>query len=73
MGFTMDEQHEDEHEQLRHKIQQLILLRETGPKKVAWHTARTRLLWRLHQRLHTTQQATITNKNDEQGGTDTLS
>jgi hypothetical protein len=63
----MDEQPAGEHARLRHKIQQLILLRETGPKKAAWHVARTRLLWRLHQRLHaTTQQEASTNTSDEQ-------
>lgn len=38
-------------EQLQRQIRQLILLRETGPKRVAWHNARVQLLWRLHRRL----------------------
>ena len=37
--------------QLRRQIQQLILLRETGPKSAAWHAARARLIWRLHDEL----------------------
>ena len=31
---------------LRRQLQQLILLRETGPKSAAWHQARTRMIWR---------------------------
>lgn len=38
-------------QQLRQQIQQLILLRETGPKSAAWHAARTRLIWRLHDEI----------------------
>lgn len=36
---------------LRVRVQQLILLRETGPKSVAWHRARMSLMWRLHDEL----------------------
>jgi hypothetical protein len=38
-------------EQLRACLRQLILMRETGPKRAGWHTARARLLWRLHEEL----------------------
>lgn len=38
-------------EQLRVQLRQLILLRETGPKSSAWHAARMRLIWRLHDKL----------------------
>jgi len=38
-------------EQLRTRLRQLILLRETGPKRAAWHTARANLIWRLHDEL----------------------
>jgi hypothetical protein len=26
-------------------------MRETGPKRAAWHEARMRLIWRLHDEL----------------------
>ena len=39
------------HEQLRAQLRQLILMRETGPKRAAWHAARARLIWRLHAEL----------------------
>jgi hypothetical protein len=38
-------------EQLRSRLRQLILMRETGPKRAAWHAARARLIWRLHAEL----------------------
>ncbi len=43
-------------EQLRIRLRQLILLRETGPKSAAWHAARTRLIWRLHDEIKSEQQ-----------------
>jgi hypothetical protein len=48
----MDEQFSrNQREELRTRLRQLILLRETGPKSAAWHTARTNLIWRLHDEL----------------------
>jgi hypothetical protein len=41
----------DKQERLRARLRQLILMRETGPKRAAWHTARARLIWRLHAEL----------------------
>jgi hypothetical protein len=41
----------DRREQLRLRLRQLILLRETGPKNPAWHTARMNLIWRTHDEL----------------------
>ncbi len=38
-------------EHLRRQLRQLILLRETGPKSAAWHAARARMIWRLHDEL----------------------
>ena len=38
-------------EHLRARLRQLILMRETGPQRAAWHTARARLIWRLHAEL----------------------
>ncbi|MEO7908211.1 MAG: hypothetical protein ABIV47_01045 [Roseiflexaceae bacterium] len=38
-------------ERLRARLRQLILMRETGPKRAAWHTARARLIWRLHAEI----------------------
>ena len=36
---------------LREALWQLILMRETGPKSAAWHRARMRVIWRIHDRL----------------------
>jgi hypothetical protein len=41
----------DRREQLRTRLRQLILLRETGPKSAAWHAARVNLIWRIHDEL----------------------
>jgi hypothetical protein len=38
-------------EELRTRLRKLILLRETGPKSAAWHAARARLIWRLHDEI----------------------
>ena len=39
------------YEQLHARLRQLILMRETGPKSAAWHAARVRMIWRLHDEL----------------------
>ncbi|HEU5086548.1 MAG TPA: hypothetical protein VFT99_03850 [Roseiflexaceae bacterium] len=44
-------------EQLRARVRQLILMRETGPKRSAWHAARMRLIWRLHDEIRREEQA----------------
>jgi hypothetical protein len=44
-------------EQLRTQLRQLILMRETGPKRAAWQAARARLIWRLHAELRQAEQA----------------
>ncbi|MEF3274231.1 MAG: hypothetical protein K6356_07500 [Chloroflexus sp.] len=36
---------------LRVALQQIVLLRETGPKSAAWHRARVKTMWRLQQQL----------------------
>mgnify|MGYP001040527134 FL=1 len=33
------------------RTRQLILMRETGPKSRAWHAARVRMIWKLHDQL----------------------
>ena len=38
-------------ERLRARLRQLILMRETGPKRAAWQAARARLIWRLHAEI----------------------
>jgi hypothetical protein len=38
-------------QELHSRLRQLILMRETGPKRAAWHAARARLIWRLHDEL----------------------
>jgi hypothetical protein len=48
----MSQQRSDKRQaQLRAQLRQLILMRETGPKRAAWHAARARLIWRLHDEL----------------------
>lgn len=41
----------DRAERLRGRVRQLILMRETGPKRMGWHLARTRMIWRLHDQI----------------------
>lgn len=38
-------------DQLQARLRQLILMRETGPKRPAWHAARARMIWRLHNEI----------------------
>jgi hypothetical protein len=38
-------------QELHARLRQLILMRETGPKRAAWHAARASLIWRLHDEL----------------------
>ncbi|GEM_PF-1248261 len=47
----MSEQSDERKEQLRRRVRQLILMRETGPKRAAWHEVRMRLIWRLHDEI----------------------
>jgi len=46
-------------EQLRTQVRQLILMRETGPKRAAWQAARARLIWRLQAELRQAEQAEV--------------
>jgi hypothetical protein len=41
----------DRKQRIIERTRQLILMRETGPKGRAWHAARVRLIWRLHEEL----------------------
>jgi hypothetical protein len=50
----MDESSDERQERLRARLRQLILMRETGPKRAAWHSVRARLIWRLHDELRQT-------------------
>jgi glutamate carboxypeptidase len=36
---------------LRQRLRQLILMRETGPKRPAWHMRRMRMIWELHDQI----------------------
>jgi hypothetical protein len=48
----MSNQSADERRARLHaRLRQLILMRETGPKSAAWHAARARLIWRLHDEI----------------------
>ena len=44
-------------DRLRARLRQLILMRETGPKRAGWHAARARLIWRLHAEIQQEAQA----------------
>jgi len=55
-----EEERISDQERLRAKLRQLILMRETGPKRAAWHTARARLIWRLHAEIQQQAQADAT-------------
>jgi hypothetical protein len=49
---NMDKPPDDKQQDRLHaRLRQLILMRETGPKRAAWHEVRMRLIWRLHDRL----------------------
>jgi hypothetical protein len=54
--------------QLRERLRQLILMRETGPKRMAWHAARARLIWRLHDELRLSEQEGDAASIDSPGG-----
>jgi hypothetical protein len=41
---------------LHARLRQLILMRETGPKRAAWHAARARMIWRLHDELRSAEE-----------------
>jgi|HigsolmetaAR206D_1030411.scaffolds.fasta_scaffold25045_2 hypothetical protein len=40
-----------QYERLHVRLRRLILMRETGPKRFAWHRARTNLIWRTHREM----------------------
>ena len=42
---------ESRKERLRGRVRQLILMRETGPKRSGWHQARMRMIWQLHDQI----------------------
>jgi hypothetical protein len=54
----MSKQHNGERRrQIIDRTRQLILMRETGPKSRAWHAARVRMIWRLHDELRAAEAA----------------
>ena len=44
-------------ERLRTALRRVVLLKETGPKSAAWHRARVRTIWHLHELLEQTSPA----------------
>ena len=48
---------ENRRDRLRGRVRQLILMRETGPKRAGWHQARMRMIWRLHDQIRTEERA----------------
>jgi hypothetical protein len=55
-------------ERLRARLRQLILMRETGPKRAAWHAARARLIWRLHAEIQQEAHAEAVETARDPGG-----
>ncbi|MDQ2996148.1 MAG: hypothetical protein M3R61_03700 [Chloroflexota bacterium] len=55
-------------ERLRAQLRQLILMRETGPKRAAWHAARARPIWRLHAEIQQEAQADAADETQRKGG-----
>jgi hypothetical protein len=54
----MSERRDDERRtRIVERTRQLILMRETGPKSRAWHAARVRMIWRLHDELEQVERA----------------
>jgi hypothetical protein len=57
----MSERREDERRtRIVERTRQLILMRETGPKSRAWHAARVRMIWRLHDELERVERTSET-------------
>jgi hypothetical protein len=54
-------------ERLRARLRQLILMRETGPKRAAWHAARARLIWRLHAEIQQEEARAERAREDAEG------
>jgi hypothetical protein len=54
---TLDDPPPSRAESLRLRVRQLILMRETGPKRPAWHRERMRLIWHLHDQIRAAEQA----------------
>ena len=59
-----EEEPSSNQERLRVRLRQLILMRETGPKRAAWHAARARLIWRLHAEIQREAQADAARESD---------
>ena len=59
-----EEEPSSNQERLRVRLRQLILMRETGPKRAAWHAARARLIWRLHAEIQQEAQADAVRESD---------
>jgi hypothetical protein len=47
----MTQPQDERKRRITERTRQLILMRETGPKRAAWHVARMRMIWRLHDDL----------------------
>lgn len=50
-----------EAERLREQIRKLVLMKETGPKRAAWHRARVQTIWRLQRQLEQMEQTSPPN------------
>lgn len=67
-----EEEQTSEQERLRSKLRQLILMRETGPKRAAWHAARARLIWRLHEEIRQAErEEAVSGETKRQGDKET--
>jgi hypothetical protein len=63
--MSTEEDLDSNQERLRARLRQLILMRETGPKRAAWHEARARLIWRLHAEIQQEAQAEAARQDDK--------
>jgi hypothetical protein len=63
-----NDQLSDRRQELHARLRQLILMRETGPKRAAWHAARSRMIWRLHEELRQAEE--LEARGDDQERTD---
>jgi hypothetical protein len=50
-----DRSRDERKQRIIDRTRQLILMRETGPKSRAWHAARVRMIWRLHDELRSVE------------------
>jgi len=66
--MSAEEDSDSNQDRLRAQLRQLILMRETGPKRAAWHAARARLIWRLHAEIQQEARAEAVREHARESG-----